>query len=166
MYHEIMAKGEQLRQAMRAWTTGVSVLTTAHEGIRHGMTVNSLASISLDPPRISVSLQKSSRTHGLVLRSGLFGVTILSAEQEAISRRFAGETGDDEDRLAGLDVETLTTGAPFIKGGLAYLDCRVVQTIDSGASTLFIAEVVEARRISDGSPLVYHDREYRRLATQ
>ncbi len=169
MYDENMdshaiSPGEQLRRAMRAWTTGVSVVTTEYEGTRHGMTVNSLTSIALEPPLISVALQKSSRTHRLLERAGFFGVTILSAGQEAISRRFAGETGDDEDRLAGIETETLKTGAPFIKGGLAFLDCRVLHTFDAGSSTLFIAEVIEARRASEGQPLVYHNRQYRRLA--
>jgi len=55
------------------------------------------------------------------------------------------------------------SGAPFIKGGLAYLDCRVTQSIPSGMNTLFIAEVVAARGYDHDRVLVYHDRRYRKL---
>ena len=70
---------------------------------------------------------------------------------------------DTEDRLTDIETETLVTGAPFIKGGLAYLDCRVTQTIAVGTNTLFLAEVVAARGNGEGKPLVYHDRKYRKL---
>jgi flavin reductase (DIM6/NTAB) family NADH-FMN oxidoreductase RutF len=90
-------------------------------------------------------------------------VTILAASQQALSERFAGRQADDVDRLAGLQTETFVTGAPFIQGGLAFLDCKVIQTIDAGMNTLFIAEVVAVRGDDHDTPLVYHDRAYRRL---
>ena len=155
---------EQLRAAMRAWTSGVTVVTAAYDGERHGMTVNSFTSISLDPPLIIISRQKASHTHKLVSKAGAFAVTILSAQQQDISERVAGrssaETGD---RLENLETETLDTGAPLIKGGLAYLDCRVSQKIDAGMNTLYVAEVVAARGYDHDRVLVYHDRQYRKL---
>lgn len=151
---------EGLRAAMRAWTSGVVVVTAAHNGERHGMTVSSFTSISLDPALIIISLQAASHTHELVSQAGTFAVTILSADQRMISERFAGRT-EDGDRFDGLETETLETGAPFLKGGLAYLDCRVTQSVPSGMNTLFIAEVVAARSEGSGQPLVYHDRQYR-----
>lgn len=156
-------KSEPLRSAMRAWTTGVAIVTAQHDGRRHGMTVSSFTSISMDPPLIVISLSTGSKTHELVRRAGAFGVTILAASQQAISERFAGRQASDADRLGGLQTETLVTGAPFIQGGLAFLDCRVTQTIDAGMNTLFIAEVVATRGDGHDSPLVYHDRAYGRL---
>ena len=156
---------EILRQTMRAWSSGVTVVTAVHEGARHGMTVSSFTSVALDPPLIIISLQSDSRTQKLIAGSGHFAVTILSADQRELSERFSGRLPDTEDRLAGLATETLVTGVPFLKGGLAYLDCRVAQTISAGSNTLFLAEVVAARS-GDGAddPLVYHDRHYHRLA--
>jgi len=155
---------EQLRVAMRAWTTGVTIVSAAYEGERHGMTVNSFTSISLDPALVTISLQASTRTHELVTRAGAFALTILSAKQRAISDLFAGRGIAVADRFAGLEAETLVTGAPFIKGGLAWLDCRVVHTYAGGMNTLFVAEVVSARGTGEGLPLVYHNREYRGLS--
>ena len=160
---------EQLRAAMRAWTSGVTVVTAVYDGEQHGMTVNSFTSISLDPPLIAVSLQTASRTHELVSRASAFAVTILSADQQAVSERFAGQFSEEPGkRLENLETETLVSGAPFIKGGLAYLDCRVSRSVPLGMNTLFIAEVVAARvgaaRSSDHDrALVYHDRQYRKL---
>jgi 3-hydroxy-9,10-secoandrosta-1,3,5(10)-triene-9,17-dione monooxygenase reductase component len=90
-------------------------------------------------------------------------VTILAYDQQEISDLFAGRVSDAEDRLAGIEIEKLVTGAPFIKGGLAYLDCRVSQAIAAGTNTLFLAEVVAARGNGEGKPLVYHDRKYQKL---
>jgi flavin reductase (DIM6/NTAB) family NADH-FMN oxidoreductase RutF len=157
---------EQLRHAMRAWTTGVAVVTASHDGKQYGMTVNSFTSISLEPPLISVTLKKLTHTHELVEASGEFSVTILSAHQKELSDRFAGKHPELTDRFAGVVTETLSMHAPLIKGGMAYFNCRVVNSMTVGENTLFVAEVVAARGEGEGNPLVYHNRIYWRLAHQ
>jgi flavin reductase (DIM6/NTAB) family NADH-FMN oxidoreductase RutF len=155
---------EQLRAAMRAWTTGVTVVTATYNGVTHGMTVNSFASISLEPALITISLQRTSRTHELVAKTGAFGLTILSTEQQAISDLFAGRADNSGDRFANVKTKTLITGAPLIEGGLAWMDCRVVHTYDGGMNTLFIGEVVSARSEGESTPLIYHNRSYWKLS--
>ncbi len=157
-------RADQLRAAMRAWTSGVTVVTAVYEGEQHGMTVSSFTSISLDPPLVVISLQTASRTHDVVVKAKAFGVTILSAGQQALSERFADRNSTMGERLEGIETETLVTGAPMLRGGLAYLDCRVKQAIPSGMNTLFIAEVVAVRGDDHDAPLIYHDRQYHRLA--
>lgn len=155
---------EQLRAAMRAWTTGVTIVTASHDGIAHGMTVSSFTSISLEPALISISLHSTSRTGELINKAGAFGLTMLSEGQTQLSELFAGRTNENENRLAQVETETLVTGAPLIKGGLAWLDCRVVHTYDAGMNRLFVAEVVAARGLEAGTPLVYFNRQYWRLS--
>jgi flavin reductase (DIM6/NTAB) family NADH-FMN oxidoreductase RutF len=155
---------EKLRAAMRAWSAGVTVVTAVYEGNISGATVNSFTSISLEPAVITVSLQKSARTHELISKSRAFGLTILSAGQSKISDLFAGKMIEVKDRFVGLQTQTLVTGSPLIVGGLAWLDCRVAQTFDVGENTLFIAEVLAAQNIGDGQPLIYHNREYWKLS--
>lgn len=157
-------ESEDLRAAMRAWSAGVTVVTAAHEGQKHGMTVNSFTSISLDPALITVSLKNGSRTQELITVSRAFGLTILASTQTHISDVFAGRFPEMENRFAGLQIETLVTGSPLIVGGLAWLDCRVVETFDAGMNILFIAEALAARQFSDGQPLIYHDRKYWQLS--
>lgn len=162
--HVMTLDPETLRAAMRAWSAGVTVVAAAHENDRHGMTVNSFTSISLDPTLITISLQHNTRTHELVIKSRAFGLTILSMEQKYISDLFAGRLPESDERFSHVQAESLVTGSPLITGGLSWLDCRVVQTYDAGMNTLFIGEVVAARGTGQGEPLIYHNREYWTLA--
>lgn len=156
---------EQLRRAMRAWTTGVTVVTAAHAGHRYGMTVNSFTSISLEPPLISVALRKLTHTHELVEKSGEFSITVLSAGQRDLSDRFAGRIPNITDRFEGVATESLSLHAPLIAGGIAFFNCRVVNSMAAGENTLFVAKVVAARGAGEGEPLVYHNRVYWKLAS-
>jgi len=155
--------GELLRHLMRHWTTGVTIVTSNHNGNYHGMTVNSFCSLSINPALITVTLANTTRTHHLVLNSNVFGVTILSTDQQELADRFSGKIPEEEDRFKKVEFFTLTTGAPLIAGGLAHLDCRVAQTISLPESTLFIGEVMAGQRIEDDRPLVYFNRSYHRL---
>lgn len=158
-------EAELLRQAMRFWVTGVTVVTAAHQGTQHGMTVTSFTSLSLTPAQVLVSLAQNTRTHDLVARSRSFGISILSDSQQDVSDRFAGRVADEHNRLAGLETFILETGAPMIADGLAHMDCRVMTTLGSGTHTIFIGEVLAARNIDeDVDPLVYFNRGYRKLA--
>lgn len=154
---------EQLRRAMRAWTTGVTIVTAKMEGNQYGMTVNSFTSISLDPPLVSLVMRGSTHTHDLVERSGEFAVTILAADQKDLSDRFAGKFPEIKDRFEGVPTETLVIDAPLIKGGIACFNCRVVNSIVVGENTLFVAEVIAVRGEGEGEPLVYHNRVYHRI---
>jgi flavin reductase (DIM6/NTAB) family NADH-FMN oxidoreductase RutF len=154
---------EELRKAMRNWTTGITIVTASHEGVQHGMTVSSFTSLSLDPPLLSVSLYYTSRTYALVNAAGKFGITILAADQEEISNRFAGRIPDTEERFTGLETETLASDIPFIKGGLSFFECKVVQSLPTGTNNLFIGEIVAARAIEDGDPLLYFNQKYGKI---
>ena len=154
---------EQLRRAMRAWTTGVTVVTAKYQDQQYGLTVNSFTSIALEPPLVSVALRQLTHTHDLVEKSGEFGVTILSADQKELSDRFAGKLPEIQDRFAGVTTENLVLDVPLLKGGMAYFNCKVVNSIPAGENTLFIAEVIAVRGEGEGDPLVYHTRVYHRI---
>ena len=113
---------EQLRRAMRAWTTGVTVVTAIHEGQQYGMTVNSFTSISLEPPLISVALRQLTHTHELVEKSGEFAITILASNQGGLSDRFAGKIPEIADRFEGVQTSKLLIDAPLLKGGIGLLE--------------------------------------------
>lgn len=157
---------KDLRAAMRFWATGVTVVTAAAGEARHGMTVSSFTSLSLNPPLVMVSLEKSTRTHGLVMQSNAFGVTVLSVDHQSISNRFAGRDTEDGDRFEDLETFQLTSGSPFLKGGLSFFDCRVVICHDAGTHTVVIGEVVTAdvgNLAEDQTPMLYYNQSYRRL---
>lgn len=158
---------EKLKEAMRSWITGVAIVTSCHAGVIHGMTANSFNSIALSPPTVMVGLQQKTRTHALVKAGGAFGVTILGTYQIALAQRFAGQDSDERSRFDGVETFTMLTGAPMIKGGLAYLDCQVVKAFDVGATTIFLGEVLATQNHADGhAPLLYFNRHWRKLAEE
>jgi len=154
---------EQLRHAMRAWTTGVAVVTAQHDGQRYGMTVNSFNSISLEPPLITVALKNLTRTYDLVTKSNQFSVAAVASQKRELSDRFAGRFPHIHDRFDGVETETLVLPAPLIKGGIAYFNCRVKDAFLVGENTLFVAEVIAARGDGEGDVLAYHNRLYWKL---
>jgi flavin reductase (DIM6/NTAB) family NADH-FMN oxidoreductase RutF len=155
---------ETLRRAMRAWTTGVAIVTSLHEGQQYGMTINSFNSVSLEPPVISVTLRQLTHTHDLVVKSGMFAVTVLTSAQKHLSDLFAGKIPNVTNRFDGLKTQKLLIEAPILENGMAYFNCRVLNAIPIGENTLFVAEVIAARGEGEGEPLVYHNREYWKLA--
>jgi len=166
-YTEVdLTVGEMLRRSMRHWATGVAIVTSRSvDGEkRHGMTVNSFVSVSIDPPLVAVTMAHHTRTLALVQESGVFGVTILNRAQQELAEVFAGRIPEEVDRMTGLDLFTMETGSPFIQGGTAFVDCKLVHTYDMPLSTLFVAEVVAARISSDDlPPLLYYNRSFTRL---
>lgn len=151
------------KQSMRHWTTGIAIFAAEYNGIRHGMTVSSFTSVTLDPPMVMASIQKGTRTHVLVEASGNFSVTLLAEDQQEISERFAGRNTEQEDRFAGLETVALLTGAPLIVGGLAYFDCKVQKRIDLKSHTIFLGDVLAVQDCNHKQPLAYYNRLYRKL---
>ena len=154
---------ESLRRVMRHWAAGVTIVTSFEPGERNGMTVNSFASLSLDPPVVAVTLANNTRTYTLVKHTGQFGVTILGEQEKELSDRFAGRMAAITDRLDGLETFEMVSGVPIIKAGLAHLDCKVLFQYPLPNSTLFLGSVLAADWQEDGQPLVYFNRGYHRL---
>lgn len=155
---------EALRDTLRFWATGVSIISATHNGIQHGMTVSSFTSLSLEPPLVMVSLEKITRTHALVDASGAFGVTFLAEGQQPISDRFAGLATELQNRYAGLKTFSLHSGSPLLEEGLAWVDCRITERHAAGTHTVFFAEILEVRTAANiRPPLLYFNRGYRRL---
>ena len=154
---------EQLRTAMRRWATGVTIVTSAVDGKAHGMTVSSFTSLSLEPPYVLISLERTTRTHDLVLQSGVFGITVLAEDQQAVSNQFANSQTELGGRFDGIETFRLESAAPFIRGGLAFFDCVVTNTLDAGTHTVIVGEVLAVKEGDDRLPLMYFCQGYRKL---
>ncbi len=154
---------ESLRSVMRHWATGVTLVTALEDGKPHGMTVSSLTSVSLSPPLILVCLERGTRTEGMVRRSGRFVVNILAADQQDLSDRFAGRIAGGRDRFAGVSNFPAPSGLPIVEGCLAYLDCTLASVYQAGTHAIVLGEVRSARKLREGSPLVYFNGGYRSI---
>lgn len=152
---------EKYKRTLARWTTGVTIVTARHGDRIHGMTVSAFCSVSLDPPLVLVCAATSSNTHQLIREAESFAVNILSEGQEELSQRFASRR-EEHRRFEGLECRRGTTGCPYIPGAAATLDCRVVQTMESGDHVIYVGEVIESE-FSERRPLVYHRGAYRRI---
>jgi flavin reductase (DIM6/NTAB) family NADH-FMN oxidoreductase RutF len=157
---------ETFKTAMSRFATGVTVVTTRHGDIVHGMTVNAFCSVSLEPLLVLVSIAKPLRSHSLINESGVFAVNILSLDQMEYGERFAGRIPDTEDRFAGIPYTTGVTGSPLLPGSLAWVDCRVWARYDGGDHTLFVGEVLDGAISDKGEPLLYYSSRWSQLALE
>ena len=157
--------GGAFRDVMSHWATGVTVVTTCHDGEIHGMTVNSFSSLTAEPPLVLFCADRSAHTYGLVEASGVFAVNVLSASQEELSNLFAGRYPErDADRFADVAYRQAATGAPILQGSLGYLDCRVVARYPQGTHTIFVGAVAAAELLQpEVPPLLYYHRRYRQF---
>ncbi|MCI4337182.1 MAG: flavin reductase family protein [Thermoplasmata archaeon] len=144
---------------MGRWPTGVAVVTSRDASGDVGMTVNALLSVTLDPPRVLISLTEGADTTPVVRRSGIFAANFLSAAQRPVSERFAKAIPPPE-KFAGLAVHRGLTGAPLIDGGLGYVECRVRSATLAGDHVLFLADVVGLGLGGDALPLVFYHSTY------
>jgi flavin reductase (DIM6/NTAB) family NADH-FMN oxidoreductase RutF len=155
---------DDLRQWMRQWACGVTLVTALDANGPHGMTVSSFTSLSLDPPLVMVSLEQGARTHQMVRDSGRFAVVMLRADQQELAERFSGGVPDADPRFDGVPYRRSPAGLPIPEARLAYLDCRVTESHPAGTHTVFIGQVTGGEAADGGAPLLYYNRRYRRLA--
>lgn len=147
----------RFRDALGTFATGVTIVSTRLDDLAHGMTANGFMSVSLEPALVVVSIASGARMHDILLRAGRYGVSVLSREQEAVSRHFAGRPqGEGQIRL----VES--RGVPLVEGAITHVVASVVDAHPAGDHTLFIGEVLEFEHRA-GEPLIFHSGAYRRL---
>ncbi len=154
----------EFKEAMAHFATGVSIVTTVHEGRPIGATVNSLTSLSLDPPLILICLNKQMFMPTAIWASEAFAVNVLSADQRAWGVRFATKTSRFEDRFAGIAVDIAVTGSPILPSCIAWLDCVLWTTYEGGDHWILVGAVKAAQTSNEKQPLLYHRRHWRQLA--
>ncbi|CAH1663246.1 flavin reductase family protein [Chelatococcus asaccharovorans] len=155
----------EFRSAMRTLAGAVSVLTVGEGEDRNGFTATSVASFSMEPPRITAFINKNTSSWPMVTRYQAFGVNILAEDQSAIADRFAGRHGTKgQDRFADATWITAVTGAPLLVGALVAIDCRLEEAIERHTHAILIGQVC-AVRVADANvdPLLYWHGRYRSI---
>jgi flavin reductase (DIM6/NTAB) family NADH-FMN oxidoreductase RutF len=152
---------DTFRRVLGSWLSGVTIVTSRHGELQHGMTASAFCSVSAEPPQVLICANRESSTHAVIERSRCFGVSILAAGQEELSNLFADKSREDV-RFSGLACAQGVTGCPRIPGALAYLDCRVSQAIQAGTHTIYVG-LIEAAVVGDAEPLAFYRGRYKRL---
>ena len=154
---------QQFKETLAHWASGVTVVTTLHEGNPVGITASSFSSVSLDPPSVLICVNKRLFTHGAIQENGVFAVNILGEEHLEWGKRFAGMVPEIEDRFAGIECHSEETGCPVFTDALAWLDCRLIHVYDEGDHSIFIGEVLSAGSGKESKPLLYYYRNWRSM---
>lgn len=148
-----------LRQALGAYPTGVTIVTAhASDGRPVGLTVNSFASLSLEPPLLLWSLANRSPNLRAFRTASHFAINVLARGQAALARRFATPAVVDKfDGVALRDASSLPAAplAPLLAGAVAHFVCASRDALEAGDHTLFIGRI-EHHHCQDGEPLVFH----------
>ena len=145
-----------LRNALGAFATGVTIVTTRAQAGDIGLTANSFSSVSLNPPMVLWSLAKTSASIDAFRDTPHFAVHILSSEQEHLSSRFATKMAD---RFAGIDLDRGPDDIPMLADCTARFICRTAFQYEGGDHVIFVGEVVDFTHCKS-APLVFHGGRY------
>jgi len=142
----------RFRQLLGHFATGVTIITLRRpDGQPIGMTANSLASVSLDPPLLSVCVDHQTVLHDAILAAREFMVNVLAGDQEALARRFAAK---HDDRFKGVGHRITPEGHVLLDGALAHVECRRVAQYPGGDHTIVVGRVIGGST-HRGPPLVF-----------
>lgn len=135
-------------ELLRNLASPVVAVTSANGRCQNGMILDSAIRASISPvvPRLAVYIHKWHLTHELVTTTRCFALHILHRGQFDLIRQLGFASGRDQEKLTGLELEKGSTGMPILRDCYAAFECRVVNTMDAGASTFFLADVVKTRR--------------------
>jgi flavin reductase (DIM6/NTAB) family NADH-FMN oxidoreductase RutF len=149
------------RKTLGHFASGVAVVTTVHEGTVHGMTANAFSSVSLHPPLVLISMDNRTRMHALLQQTRRYGVSILTRNQEPLSRHFGGRPQQE------LEVPfSWQRDCPLIEEAVAQLVCRVIDIHPAGDHTLYIGQVEYLDCSDSDAPLLFYSGKYRTLDVQ
>lgn len=151
---EIDLQPKALRNLLGSYPTGVAIVATrAADGRAVGLTINSFASLSLDPPLVLWSLVSHSPSLEVFRECRHFSINILGSEHEALARRFASPAVAD--KFADVAVREAPEGVPAIHGAVATLVCAPYQCQAAGDHLLMVGRVLRTHT-EPAAPLVFH----------
>lgn len=145
-------------EALYKITYGLYIVSSGDRIKGNGFISNTVFQVTSEPPRFAIACNKKNFTAGIIEQKKAFSVSILDQETSSdIIGRFGFKSGMDFDKLAGMDVRYGETGVPIvINDAIAYFECRVINTIDTGTHLLFIGEMIQSVLIeSSKEPLTY-----------
>lgn len=151
----------EFRSALGQFATGVCVITAkAKDGTPFGMTVNSFASVSLEPPLVLWSLRNDSECYADFDAARHYTVNILAADQIALSNQYSKKNAH---QLNNEHYRIGKSGAPVLRGALTSFECERWQCFDGGDHIILVGRVIEIGKTTTGHPLVFHAGKYREL---
>lgn len=157
-----MLDNETFRETLGQFATGVAVVISGIPGCFRGMTINSLTSVSLMPPLVLFCADNQAETFEALKQSQRFTLSVLSAQQEQLSRQFA-LLGPQEELFNRVNAHRGTGDIPYLADSLAFLDCSVQNIVAAGDHHIIVGHVDQGGRLNNQPPLLYFQSQYRHL---
>ena len=145
------------KEAFFKFSYGLFVLTARQNGKDNGCIINTAGQLTEDPARVQFAVNKKNLTHDMILATGECNLSVLSQDAVFwIFQHYGFQSGRDVDKFENLPEMRTANGIRYVVGCTnAVISCKVTQTVDCGSHTLFIAEVTDARVLSDDPSMTY-----------
>jgi flavin reductase (DIM6/NTAB) family NADH-FMN oxidoreductase RutF len=153
---------EGFQRAVGRFASGVTVVTTRSSVGLRGITASSFTFVSAAPPLVLVCIAHTSTFVPLIEETGAFAVNVLGEDDEFLADRFANRAPLVSATFSGVPYTTAVTGAPILRGAIAWCDCRLHATYDGGDHRIFVGHV-HAFVEQEGEPLLVYRSRYARL---
>ena len=152
---------------MGMFASGVTIVTVAHEGQIHGMTANSVMSVSLRPPLVAVAVDERALTNVLIREAGHFALNILTDAQEDLAQCFAKPRARGAELFAEVPFEVGPNGDPLLGGCIGRVSCDLTSSHVEGDHSLFVGRAVAFSSSSaEGNPLVFYRGRFSSVSCQ
>lgn len=159
-YTRLGRKVTDIDRAFDVAVRGVVIITTRWDDKPFGMAAAWVSRVSEQPFLAMVSVYKKNFSHDLIRKSRIYAINYLREGQQNLAVHFGMQSGRDVEKFRNVPYFTDATGAPILEDCLAYLDCEVVDEMDSGDHTIFLGEAVRGRVIGRGEALTFQRGDY------
>jgi flavin reductase (DIM6/NTAB) family NADH-FMN oxidoreductase RutF/rubredoxin len=138
-------------EALFKLTYGLYIVSSGDKTKGNGFISNTFFQVTAEPPRFASCCNKDNFTAELIKQTGAFSVSVIHEEASAdLIGRFGYKSGRDFDKMAGLEIKYGETGVPIVlNDAIAFLECKVIQTIDVGTHLMFIGELIQSELLDD-----------------
>jgi len=149
------------KQVLRTFTYGLYAVSCANEGEVNAFTANWLSQVSFEPPLVAVSIENTTKSLPMILRSRKFIINVYRDGDRELAGQLGKSALKHPEKLAGVAYTPGPGGAPILRDALAWVACEVRHTVEAGDSTLVVAEVVEVGMQGEGQPLTMNAAGFR-----
>ena len=136
---------------------GLYVLTAKDDGKLNGCIINTLEQVTTSPNKVTIAVNKNNFTHDMIMKTGEFNVSIISEKANFdLFKHFGFQSGRDTDKFADFPYEKSENGLPYVTSGTnGYISAKVIDTVDLGTHTMFIADVLDGDVFAEDSSATY-----------
>ena len=145
------------KTALFKFSYGLFVLTARQDGKDNGCIINTAGQLTEDPLQIQIAVSKKNLTHDMILATGAFNVSVLSEEAVFwVFQHYGFQSGREVDKFQMIPEARTENGIRYVEGcANAVISAKVVNTVDCGSHTLFIAQVTETKTLSSVPSMTY-----------